>query len=189
MNPLDESCYDLEAERKAMSATPRAERITDDAADEIKAMVNLHHVLFPDWHKVSDCIGALQFDRMDLRRELAEAKEALDAVNSLEHVKLYIAQGKELATTEALWRQEAKALEQATLLLSNAVRERDLMETQLLRARDQALADRGFQNENRQANRDAEELANALRDVLAGHPVLNADELIARYSPLRKEPK
>ena len=31
---------------------------------------------------------------------------------------------------------------------------------------------------------DAEELANALRDVLAGHPVRNADELIARYSPL-----
>lgn len=30
---------------------------------------------------------------------------------------------------------------------------------------------------------DAEELANALRDVLAGHPVRNADELIARYSP------
>lgn len=36
----------------------------------------------------------------------------------------------------------------------------------------------------RQVLRDAEELANALRDVLAGHPVLNADELIARYSPL-----
>jgi hypothetical protein len=31
---------------------------------------------------------------------------------------------------------------------------------------------------------DAEELANALRDVLAGHPVRNADELINRYSPL-----
>lgn len=31
---------------------------------------------------------------------------------------------------------------------------------------------------------DAEELANALRDVLAGHPVRNADELIARYSSL-----
>ena len=31
---------------------------------------------------------------------------------------------------------------------------------------------------------DAEELANALRDVLAGHPVRNADELIARYSPM-----
>lgn len=34
--------------------------------------------------------------------------------------------------------------------------------------------------------RDAEELANALRDVLAGHPVRNADELIARYSPLAR---
>lgn len=36
---------------------------------------------------------------------------------------------------------------------------------------------------------DAEELANALRDVLAGHPVRNADELIARYSPLPEAPK
>lgn len=35
---------------------------------------------------------------------------------------------------------------------------------------------------------DAEELANALRDVLAGHPVRNADELIQRYSPLPIEP-
>jgi hypothetical protein len=35
---------------------------------------------------------------------------------------------------------------------------------------------------------DAEELANALRDVLAGHPVRNADELIARYSPLPANP-
>ncbi len=39
------------------------------------------------------------------------------------------------------------------------------------------------------AVRDAEELANALRDVLAGHPVRNADELIARYSPLPEAPK
>lgn len=36
----------------------------------------------------------------------------------------------------------------------------------------------------RELERDAEELANALRDVLAGHPVRNADELIARYSPV-----
>lgn len=36
--------------------------------------------------------------------------------------------------------------------------------------------------------RDAEELANALRDALAGHPVRNADELIARYSPLPARP-
>ena len=41
----------------------------------------------------------------------------------------------------------------------------------------------------RTLERDAEELANALRDVLAGHPVLNADELINRYSPLGDSPR
>jgi hypothetical protein len=50
-----------------------SERISDEAADEVKALVNRQHLLFPDWHKVSDCIGALQLDRADLRKRFSEA--------------------------------------------------------------------------------------------------------------------